>query len=74
MPRSRRHLRVNDAAGFRPSACDSQSWQNGPLRKSSEKIEREIEQLELALETCLLAVAEGDEAPIDQGQGRAGTG
>ena len=36
--------------------------------KSSEKIEREIEQLELALEDLLLAVAEGDEAPIDEGQ------
>lgn len=36
--------------------------------KSSEKIEREIEQLELALEDLLVAVAEGDEAPIDEGQ------
>ena len=36
--------------------------------KSSEKIEREIEQLELAREDLLLAVAEGDEAPIDEGQ------
>jgi transposase len=35
--------------------------------KSSEKIEREVEQLELALEDLLLAVAEGDEAPIDEG-------
>ncbi|MEH6834599.1 IS66 family transposase [Falsihalocynthiibacter arcticus] len=35
--------------------------------KSSEKIEREIEQLELALEDLLVAVAEGDEAPIDEG-------
>jgi len=32
------------------------------------RFEREIEQLELALEDLLLAVAEGDEAPIDEGQ------
>ena len=36
--------------------------------KSSGKIEREIEQLELALEDLLVAVAEEDEAPIDEGQ------
>ena len=36
--------------------------------KSSEKIEREIEQLELALEDLLVAVAECDEAPIDEAQ------
>src|SRR5690554_4179419 len=36
--------------------------------KSSEKVEREIEQLELALEDLLVAVAEEDEAPIDEGQ------
>lgn len=36
--------------------------------KSSEKIEREIEQLELALEDLLVAVAEDDETPIDEGQ------
>ena len=36
--------------------------------KSSEKIEREIEQLELALEDLLVAVVEGDEVPIDEGQ------
>ena len=36
--------------------------------KSSEKIEREIEQLELALEDLLVAVAEDDDAPIDEGQ------
>ena len=36
--------------------------------KSSEKIEREIEQLELALEDLLVAVAEADDAPIDEGQ------
>jgi len=36
--------------------------------KSSEKIEREIEQLELALEDLLIAVAEEDDAPIDEGQ------
>ena len=36
--------------------------------KSSEKIEREIEQLELALEDLLVAVAENDDAPIDEGQ------
>ena len=36
--------------------------------KSSEKIEREIEQLELALEDLLIAVAEENEAPIDEGQ------
>ena len=36
--------------------------------KSSEKIEREIEQLELALEDLLVAVAEEDDAPIDKGQ------
>lgn len=35
--------------------------------KSSEKIEREIEQLELALEGPLVAVAETNEAPIDEG-------
>ena len=35
--------------------------------KSSEKIEREIEQLELALEDLLVAVAEEDGAPIDEG-------
>ncbi len=34
---------------------------------SSEKIEREIEQLELALEDLLVAVAEEDDAPIDEG-------
>ena len=36
--------------------------------KSSEKIEREIEQLELALEDLLVAIAEDDEVPIDEGQ------
>ena len=36
--------------------------------KSSEKIEREIEQLELALEDLLVAVAEGDDVPIDEGR------
>ncbi len=36
--------------------------------KSSEKIEREIEQLELALEDLLVAVAEDDDAAIDEGQ------
>jgi hypothetical protein len=36
--------------------------------KPSEKIEREIEQLELALENLLVAVAEDDDAPIDEGQ------
>jgi transposase len=35
--------------------------------KSSEKIEREIEQLELALEDLLVAVAEDDDADIDEG-------
>jgi transposase len=35
--------------------------------KSSEKGEREIEQLELALEDLLVAVAEDDDAPIDEG-------
>ncbi|NTI78949.1 IS66 family transposase [Rhizobium rhizogenes] len=34
--------------------------------KSSEKIEREIEQLELALEDLLIAVAEGSTTPIDE--------
>ncbi|TBB96238.1 IS66 family transposase [Rhizobium ruizarguesonis] len=34
--------------------------------KSSEKIEREIEQLELALEDLLIAAAEGSTAPIDE--------
>jgi len=34
--------------------------------KSSEKIEREIEQLELALEDLLIAAAEPDAAPTDQ--------
>jgi transposase len=42
--------------------------------KSSEKIEREIEQLELALEDLLLAVAEGDEAPIDEGHNEPAAG
>ena len=36
--------------------------------KSSEKVEREIEQLELALEDLLIAVAEEDVATIDEGQ------
>ena len=36
--------------------------------KSSEKIEREIEQLELALEDLLVAVAEEDDVPVDEGQ------
>lgn len=36
--------------------------------KTSEKIEREIEQLELALEDLLVAVAEGDDDLIDEGQ------
>jgi len=36
--------------------------------KSSEKIEREFEQLELALEDLLVAVAEDDDAPINEGQ------
>ena len=35
--------------------------------KSSEKVEREIAQLELALEVLLVAVAESDAAPIDEG-------
>ena len=35
--------------------------------KSSEKVEREIEQLELALEDLLIAVAEDDVAQIDEG-------
>ena len=35
--------------------------------KSSEKIKREIEQLELALEDLLVAVAEGDDDLIDEG-------
>lgn len=39
--------------------------------KSSEKIEREIEQLELALEDLLVAVAEGDDTAIDEGQDEA---
>ncbi len=37
--------------------------------KSSEKIEREIEQLELALEDLLIAAAEGSAAPIDEADG-----
>lgn len=37
--------------------------------QSSEKIEREIEQLELALEDLLVAVAESDAAPMDEAQG-----
>ena len=36
--------------------------------KSSEKIEREIEQLELALEDLLVAVAEEDEDPSTRGR------
>lgn len=36
------------------------------LGKSSEKIEREIEQLELALEDLLIAAAESNTAPIDE--------
>src|SRR6056297_1508805 len=35
--------------------------------KSSEKVEREIEQLELAFEDLLVAVAEDDDALIDEG-------
>lgn len=38
--------------------------------KSSEKIRREIEQLELALEDLLVAVAKDDEALIDEGPGK----
>ncbi|TCL91855.1 transposase [Rhizobium sp. PP-WC-2G-219] len=34
--------------------------------KSSEKIEREIEQLELALEDLLIAASEGNMAPVDE--------
>jgi transposase len=34
--------------------------------KSSEKIEREIEQLELALEDLLIAAAEGETKPVDE--------
>lgn len=41
--------------------------------KSSEKIEREIEQLELALEDLLVAVAEGDDELIDEGQNEPAT-
>lgn len=41
--------------------------------KSSEKIEREIEQLELALEDLLVAVAEEDDALIDEGQDKPST-
>jgi len=41
--------------------------------KSSEKIEREIEQLELALEDLLVAVAEGDDDLIDEGQNEPAT-
>ncbi|WP_163988902.1 IS66 family transposase [Rhizobium lusitanum] len=37
--------------------------------KSSEKIEREIEQLELALEDLLIAASEGNSAPIDEADG-----
>ncbi|WP_417248638.1 IS66 family transposase [Celeribacter sp.] len=36
--------------------------------KSSEKVEREIEQLELALEDLFVAMAEDDDQPIDEGQ------
>ena len=36
--------------------------------KTSEKIEREVEQLELALEDLLVAVAEGGDDLIDEGQ------
>lgn len=36
--------------------------------KSSEKVEREIEQLELALEDLFVAIAEQDKQPIDEGQ------
>jgi transposase len=42
--------------------------------KYSEKIEREIEQLELALEDLLVAVAEDDEALIDEGPGKPSPG
>ena len=41
--------------------------------KTSEKIEREIEQLELALEDLLVAVAEGDDDLIDEGQNEPAT-
>jgi len=37
--------------------------------QSSEKIEREIEQLELALEDLLIATAEGEPPVVDHGQG-----
>lgn len=36
--------------------------------KSSEKIEREIDQLELALEDLLIATAEGNTTPIDEAE------
>ncbi|APO68944.1 IS66 family insertion sequence transposase domain-containing protein [Rhizobium gallicum] len=37
--------------------------------KSSEKIEREIQQLELAPEDILIAAAESDSTPIEEGRG-----
>jgi len=42
--------------------------------KSFGKIEREIEAAGLALKTCYWAVAEGDEAPIDERQTSLATG
>ncbi len=38
------------------------------FRNSSEKIEREIEQLELAFGDLLVVIAEGDDDVIDEGQ------
>jgi transposase len=37
--------------------------------QSSERIEREIEQLELALEDLLIAASESDTGPVDEGRG-----
>jgi len=51
------------ALRLRSQSC--RSWPSASHRKS---IEREIEQLELALERLATGRAEGDEAPIDEGQ------
>ncbi len=60
-------LRVHDQL-FQALRLRIAKMQKLAFGKSSEKIEREIEQLELALEDLLVAVAEGDDAPIDEGQ------
>jgi len=52
------------ALRLRIASC--RSWPSG--KSSGKRSSGEIEQLELALEDLLLAVAEAMEAPIDEGQ------